>query len=378
MANSKKKVLILFGGKSGEHEVSLVSARSVFKALDREQYDVTLVGIDKQGRWLLPNETLLLAQSSNPKLALLENSQNFVSLLPFESEGKLIPLGEKTNVKDLVFQSSFDVVLPILHGSNGEDGTIQGLLDLTGLPYVGSGVLGSSLCMDKDMAKKVLREAGVPVVPSLTFRRIDFEKNSQLLIQKAEMEFSYPYFIKPANMGSSVGVSKVKSRQDAEAKWKHAFDYDTKVLVEKAIDARELECAVLGNEEPKASVIGEIVPLAEFYSYEAKYVDENGALLKIPAPDLSSTQMSKLQDLALKAFLALECSGMARVDFFQDKKTGEFYVNELNTIPGFTPISMYPKLWEASGLSYSRLLDRLIDLAMERHQEKARNKTSYV
>jgi D-alanine-D-alanine ligase len=370
MSKKKQRVLILFGGKSGEHEVSIVSAKSVYQALDPKKYEVVLVGIDKDGKWLLPDETRLLAQSSNPKLVSLNATEQVVGMLPYANEGKLVAVGGDAPLKSAL---AFDVVLPILHGPNGEDGTVQGLLELANVPYVGSGVLGSALCMDKDVAKRVLRDAGIPVVPFITVKRSHFRENPAKVCQEAEKRFSYPYFVKPANMGSSVGVSKVKSAGEAESKIREAFQYDTKILIEQAIEARELECAVLGNESPKASIVGEIVPHGEFYSYDSKYVDENGAELLIPAPDLSASQVADLQRLALASFLALECAGMARVDFFQDKKTGALYLNELNTIPGFTPVSMYPKLWEASGLAYSELIDELIELAIERHAARNAN-----
>jgi D-alanine-D-alanine ligase len=363
MAAPKKRVVILFGGKSGEHEVSIVSATGVYKALDRSKYDVSLVGIDKEGRWLLPQESHLLAQSSNPKLVNLGKVAASAGLLPAESN--------KTKLQEA------DVILPIIHGTNGEDGTLQGLLELANLPYAGSGVLGSSVCMDKDMAKRVLRDAGIPVVPFLTARLADFQQDPEKVAQEAARRFGYPYFVKPANAGSSVGVNKVKNAQEARKKFEDAFRFDSKVLVEEAIEAREIECAVLGNERPQASILGEIVPLKEFYSYEAKYVDEQGAELKIPADNLSPELTEQIRQMAIKAFTVLECAGMARVDFFVDRRDGRVFLNELNTIPGFTPISMYPKLWEASGLPYPKLLDRLIELALERHAEKTRRQTSY-
>ncbi len=375
MTKNKKRVLVLFGGKSGEHEVSIVSAKSVSKALDRSKYDVILVGIDKQGRWLLPDESRLLAQGSNPRLVGLHSTSEAVGMLPYDTDGQLLSLSPLTASQGKQgFQ--FDVVLPILHGPNGEDGTIQGLLELASVPYVGSGVLGSALCMDKDATKRILRDAGIPIVPFLAVKRSHFERNEAEVVGAAAKEFGYPYFVKPANMGSSVGVGKIKNEGEAIAKIKAAFAFDTKILIEKAIDARELECAVLGNDEPLASVIGEIIPNDEFYSYESKYVDENGAKLLIPAPELTPSQSALIQRLSIEAFKALECSGMARVDFFQDKKSGEIFLNELNTIPGFTPVSMYPKLWEASGLAYSNLIDRLIELALERHTDRKRNATS--
>jgi D-alanine-D-alanine ligase len=374
MVLKKKRVLVLFGGKSGEHEVSIVSAKSVYNALDRTKYDVILVGIDKQGRWLLPDETRLLAQSSNPRLVNLQGTSDAVGMLPYDTQGTLMSV-TPFNVSDSKHGFHFDVVLPILHGPNGEDGTIQGLLELASVPYVGSGVLGSALCMDKDVAKRVLRDAGIPVVPFVAVRRAHFEKDEASVVSAAAEQFGYPYFVKPANMGSSVGVAKVKNDKEAFEKLKMAFEFDTKILIEKAVEARELECAVLGNDQPRASVVGEIVPNGEFYSYESKYVDENGAELFIPAPNLSPEEHRSIQELSLHAFKALECSGMARVDFFQDKNSGALYLNELNTIPGFTPVSMYPKLWEASGLPYADLISCLIELACERHEDRKRNRT---
>jgi D-alanine-D-alanine ligase len=371
---AKKRVAILFGGKSGEHEVSIVSALSIFNALDKEKYEATLVGIDKTGRWLLPDQTRLLAQKSNPRLIKLNDIKETVSLLPFESDKNLVPVEAASGGKGAA--KSFDVVLPILHGTYGEDGTVQGLLELANLPYVGSGVLGSAVGMDKDLAKRVMRDAGIPVVPFMTVRRHDFKTNSQKFIDEAQRKFGYPYFVKPANMGSSVGVNKVKSESEARIKFEDAFAYDTKVLVEQGIDARELECSVLGNSDPQASIVGEIIPHHEFYDYEAKYIDENGADLKIPA-DLPKATAERVRQLAVDAFRALECAGMARVDFFLDRRDGKVYLNEINTIPGFTPISMYPKLWEATGIPYSKLLDRLIELALERHSEKNHLKTTY-
>lgn len=365
---SKIKVALIFGGKSGEHEVSIVSAKSVFNALDKSKYDVFLVGIDKSGRWLLPDQTKLLAQKSNPQLVNLNaNTENVVGLVPFPNERSLVSVqGQMGGVS----ATRFDVVVPILHGTYGEDGTIQGLLELANLPYVGAGVLGSAIGMDKDVAKRLLRDAGIPVVPFQCVRKSEFFSKPDVFIANAEKEFGYPFFIKPANAGSSVGVFKVKEKASAKKLFEKCFQYDQKILVEKAISARELEVAVLGNDKPKASIVGEIIPRHEFYSYEAKYVDENGADLKIPAVGLDSKQTEKLQNMAIKAFSVLECAGMARVDFFMDKQSGDIYLNEINTIPGFTTISMYPKLWEASGIGYSQLIDTLIELAIERHRAK--------
>lgn len=374
-AQPKIRVALVFGGKSGEHEVSVVSALAAYKALDPAKYDVTLVGIDRTGRWLLPEKSLLLAHAANPRLVKLEKERAAIGLLPYKTETQVISVAA-TNagpVKGL----AFDVVVPILHGTHGEDGAIQGFFELAGLPYVGSGVLGSAVGMDKDMTKRVLRDAGIPVVPFFALRAAEFRTGADAAIERAEKMFGYPYFVKPANTGSSLGVGKVKSKAEARAKFAEAFLYDAKVLVERGVEARELECAVLGNDHPEASVVGEIAPTHEFYSYEAKYIDEKGAELHIPAKNLPADVTKRVREFAVQAFLALELSGMARVDFFLDKKTGELFLNEVNTIPGFTPISMYPKMWEASGIPYAKLFDRLIELALERHAQRAGLKTDY-
>lgn len=368
----KLRVGIVFGGKSGEHEVSIVSATNIFNALDKEKYDVTLVGIDKTGRWLLPDQSLLLTNAANPRLVKLNKETRSVSLVPFESEKSLVSVDASGGSA-----GRFDVVIPILHGTYGEDGTIQGLLELSNIPYMGSGVLGSAAGMDKDIAKRLFASAGIPVVSGKVLRRHEFEKDPSAAVKSLVSALGLPFFVKPANMGSSVGVHKVKTAEEAVEKIRDSFAYDTKILVEKAVAARELECAVLGNNEPKASIVGEIIPTHEFYSYEAKYMDENGAHLKIPAEGVSKEMMAKIQDYAIKAFQALELRGLARVDFFLDKNTGELFLNEVNTIPGFTQISMYPKLWMASGMTYSGLLDELIRLAIEKHAEKNSLKTSF-
>jgi D-alanine-D-alanine ligase len=373
---AKKKIGIVFGGKSGEHEVSIVSAMNIYAGLDKKKYDVTLIGIDKTGRWLLPDQAAILAQSKNPRLIALNTQNASVSVVPFESKQQLVPMAGSGPMPANV-STHFDVIFPVLHGTYGEDGTIQGLLELANIPYVGSGVLGSSIGMDKDVAKRLYAAAGIPVVPFLVAHRHEFKNNAQKIIDQAVKQFGFPFFVKPANMGSSVGVNKVKSADDVMAKFKDAFLYDRKVLIEKAIDARELEVSVLGNFEPKTSIVGEIIPQHEFYSYEAKYMDENGALLDIPAKNISESAVKQIQNYAVTAFRAIECRGMARVDFFMDRKTGELYLNEINTIPGFTNISMYPKMWNASGLSYEKLLDTLIELAIENHQDKNDVKTSY-
>lgn len=368
---NKLKVGIIFGGKSGEHEVSIVSATSIYKALDKNKYDVYLIGIDKDGRWLLPSDSQLLANTNDARLIQLNKEKTSIAITPYQHTAPL------TKLSDSSAGLSIDVFFPVLHGTNGEDGTVQGLLELTQIPYVGSGVLGSSVGMDKDVARRLLREAGIPVVETVTLRRKEYEKDPQTHIQKIIKKLGLPFFIKPANAGSSVGVHKIKSKEEAAAKISDAFTFDTKVLAEQAVNARELECAVLGNDDPKASIIGEIVPHHEFYTYEAKYIDENGADLLIPAKDVTAKMTKQLQDISVAAFKCLELKGMARVDFLVDKDSDAIYLNEVNTIPGFTKISMYPKLWEASGVSYSDLLDQLIQLAIELKDVKKSLRTTY-
>lgn len=376
----KLNIAVIFGGKSGEHEVSIVSATSIFKALDKNKYNVTLLGIDKTGRWLLQNETEFLAHSKNPRLLNLNKQQDTVAMIPYQTSNSLVPVQSTTSISPSQISQKFDVVIPVLHGTYGEDGTMQGLFELANIPYVGSGVLGSAVGMDKEFTRKILAAEGIPVVPTEVIRRHEFTKTPEAFIQKMIERLGLPHFIKPANAGSSVGVHKIKDKTKALEQYQDAFKYDTKILVEKMVDARELECSVLGNNEPRvADVIGEISPTGkhEFYSYEAKYIDENGADLKIPAENLSQEMKDRLHDYSRRAFRVLECRGLARVDFFLDRKTGELFLNEVNTFPGFTSISMYPKLWEASGLKYSELLDQLIQLAVERHEERNSLKTSF-
>ncbi len=350
----KIKVCLLFGGKSGEHEISLLSAKSIYNALDKTKYKVILVAIDKQGKWLLLNASNYLLNSSNSKLIKINkaNSKN----ITFVSKGKK---AELLSLESRITITSVDVFFPIIHGTFGEDGCIQGLLELLNTAYVGANVLGSSVGMDKDIMKKLLRDAKIPIAKFNTFKR-----GEKVNIKGLQ----YPVFVKPANMGSSVGIVKVKNKKELNFAIKKAFLYDTKILIEEYIKAREIECSVLGNENPIASVPGEIIPKHEFYSYIAKYIDKNGAELKIPAK-LSSKKIKEIQSLAIKAYKALECSGMARVDFFLTLK-GKIILNEINTLPGFTKISMYPKLWEISGIPYTKLLDRLIELAIEKKKQK--------
>jgi D-alanine-D-alanine ligase len=365
MKDKKKKIKvgIIFGGKSAEHEVSLQSAKNIIEAMDKGKYDITLIGIDKTGKWFRSGSNYLL-NATNPKLIKL-NSENNTAIIPAaDSSGQLISLDTKET-------SSIDVVFPVLHGPFGEDGTMQGLLKLAGIPFVGASVLGSAIGMDKDVMKRLFLQAGLP-----TARFLAFEHSDKVGFEKTKKALGLPLFIKPANLGSSVGVSKAKNKKEFDEAVKEAFKFDNKILVEQFVKGREIECSVLGNSNPIASVPGEVLPTHEFYSYEAKYIDENGAALEIPAK-LPKAKVKEVQTLAVKAFKALCLEGMARVDFFLTEK-GQVYINEANTIPGFTKISMYPKLWEASGISYSELIDKLIELAIERFNRESKLRTGYV
>lgn len=359
----KLRVGIIFGGKSAEHEVSLQSAKNVIAALDKKKYEPVLIGIDKAGRWRLGEGTRFLLNAEDPKLIKLNRGRD-VAIAPGRDAQLMALSGAAPGVLDVVF--------PVLHGTYGEDGTMQGLLKLLDVPFVGPGVLGSALGMDKDAAKRLLRDAGIPVAKFLAFQ--SFERRN-IRFAEVKKALSLPLFVKPANLGSSVGISKVKTEKDFAPAVALALKYDTKILIEESVTGREIECAVLGNDRPVASVPGEVKPTHEFYSYEAKYIDEHGAGLEIPAK-LPASAVKKVQALAVKAFTTLCCEGMARVDFFL-KKNGELLVNEINTIPGFTKISMYPKLWQASGVSYPELIDRLIRLAIERHAKEDKLKTTY-
>lgn len=365
MENRKINVGILFGGKSAEHEVSLQSAKNVFEAIDKEKYNPILIGIDKTGKWLLNSGSDFLLNSNDPKLIKLNSASDSAALVP-QSSGQLLNLSKTEN--NLVI----DVVFPILHGPFGEDGTVQGLLKLANIPFVGAGVLGSAVGMDKDVMKRLLRDAGIPIG-----RFIAIKSDEKLPdFKEIEEKLGVPFFIKPANMGSSVGVSKIHNEAEYLTGVQDAFNYDLKIIIEEYIQGREIECAVLGNSAPIASVPGEVRPTSEFYSYETKYIDENGAVLEIPA-NLPAEIIKQIQDSAIKTFQALSCEGLGRVDFFL-KENGEIIVNEINTIPGFTKISMYPKLFEASGISYSDLIDRLIQLAIERFEKEQSLKTFYI
>ena len=361
MSPEKKRLRIgvLFGGRSGEHEVSLASAASVIRGLDPDKYEAVPIGITKEGHWLVGSA----AQKMLPEV--LKAGQRVV-MAADPTDAALIPLDRSGGGQRI------DVVFPVMHGTYGEDGTIQGLLDLAGLPFVGAGVLGSAIGMDKDVTKRLLQGAKIPVVPWLTVYRADWENDPKTVQREIEKKFKYPVFVKPAALGSSVGMTKVHSRGELAAALNLACEFAMKILVEKSVNAREIEVSVLGNHDPKASIPGEIVPHREFYDYTAKYLEE-GTQLLIPAK-LEKAQINKIQKYAITAFRALELSGMARVDFFLEKKGGKLYLNEVNTIPGFTSISMYPKLWEASGIPFRELIDKLIELAMEIHREKARTK----
>jgi len=364
--NKKIRLGILFGGRSGEHDVSLVSAASVIKALDPEKYEIIPIGITREGRWRIGSGALQLLPQ------VLETGEPVTPSVD-PTGPKLLPMS--ASVPDRGPKPEVDVIFPVLHGTFGEDGTVQGLLELADFPYVGAGVLGSAVGMDKDVMKRLFRDAGLPIVPWQLVLRSEWEKNPDAIRRRIEAKLRYPLFVKPVNLGSSVGISKVHGRRELTAAMSLAAQYDRKILVEKGIDAREIECSVLGNDRPEASIPGEVVPVNEFYDYEAKYLKE-GSELRIPAP-LTPQQTKRVREVAIRAFQAVDGAGMARVDFLVDRKRGTIYVNEVNTIPGFTSISMYPKLWEATGVPYSELLDRLVSLALERHREKSRTRFTY-
>ncbi len=392
----KLRVGVLFGGRSGEHEVSLLSAASVLNAIDKEKYEVVPIGITKDGRWLTAEhaENLLTGKlmieprnlragdpETTASAAVLARGEAVVvppepahrqsGLVPFQTDAMLRRASDRA--------INVDVIFPVLHGTFGEDGTIQGLLELADIPYVGAGVLGSAAGMDKDIMKSLFLAAGIPIVKHVTILRSWWENDPKQIQKRIESKLTYPVFVKPANLGSSVGISKAHNRKELGPAIEEAAKFDRKIVVEQGVGgkkekAREIECSVLGNDEPSASVPGEIVPGKEFYDYTAKYVDE-GSQLIIPAK-LTKSETKKVQDLAVAAFQAVDCSGLARVDFLMDSKTRKIYLNEINTMPGFTAISMYPKLWAASGLAYADLIDRLIQLGIERHQDKKKNQYS--
>jgi D-alanine-D-alanine ligase len=393
----KLRVGILFGGRSGEHEVSLLSAASLLNAIDKEKYEVVPIGITKDGRWLTAEHAENLLQgklmieprhlragdpeTTSPAAVLARGEAVMVppepvrrrsGLVPFQSDA---PLTRRASDRAI----NVDIIFPVLHGTFGEDGTIQGLLELADIPYVGAGVLGSAAGMDKDIMKSLFIAAGIPIVKHVTILRGAWEKDPKKVEKLVESKLKYPLFVKPANLGSSVGISKAHNRKELGPAIEEAAKFDRKIVIEQGVGgkkekAREIECSVLGNDEPVVSVPGEIVPGKEFYDYTAKYIDE-GSQSNIPAK-LTKSQTKRVQDLAVAAFKAVDCSGLARVDFLMDPQTAKIYLNEINTMPGFTAISMYPKLWGASGLAYPDLIDRLIELGMERHKDKKQNQYS--
>jgi D-alanine-D-alanine ligase len=362
MTSQKRlRVGILFGGRSGEHEVSLASAASVIRALNPEKYEAVPIGIAKDGRWLVGGGAIKL-------LADVLKSGDRVVLPPDPTAGSLVPMSGGSGQASV----SLDVIFPVLHGTFGEDGTVQGLLDLAGIPYVGSGVLGSAIGMDKDVQKRLFEQAGLPIVPFVAVRRAEWEDDCDAVTRVLRKKFKFPFFVKPATLGSSLGMSRVKNAREIKPAMDLAAEFALKIIVERAVSAREIEVSVLGNDNVSASIPGEIIPHREFYDYAAKYL-EQGTQLVIPAK-LSKKQVATFQEYAVRAFRAIDGTGMSRCDFFLERRSNKVFINELNTIPGFTSISMYPKLWEASGLPYSKLIDRLIELAMELHAEKARTK----
>jgi D-alanine-D-alanine ligase len=395
----KLRVGILFGGRSGEHEVSLLSAASVFKAIDPNKYEVVPIGITKDGRWLTASDAERLLHGNagegaratstatlragdpdtTASAAVLQNGEAVVfppephksSMTPFQTDAPVRRASDRA--------INVDIIFPVLHGTFGEDGTIQGLLELADIPYVGAGVLGSAAGMDKDIMKSLFRAAGLAIVKHVTVLRSEWESAPKKVQKLVESNLKYPVFVKPANLGSSVGISKARDRKELGPAIDEAAKFDRKIVIEEGVGgkknkAREIECSVLGNDNAQASVPGEIVPSAEFYDYSAKYLDE-GSQLIIPAK-LTKAETKKVQDLAIAGFRAVDCSGLARVDFLMDPKSRKIYLNEINTMPGFTSISMYPKLWAASGVEYSELISRLIQLGLDRHAEKKRNQYS--
>ena len=393
----KLRVGILFGGRSGEHEVSLLSAASVLNAINKEKYEVVPIGITKDGRWLTAEhaqgllEGKLTLESRNLRAgdpettspaAVIARGEAVVfppepvhrqtGLVPFQTDAALLRRASDRAI-------NVDVIFPVLHGTFGEDGTIQGLLELADIPYVGAGVLGSAAGMDKDIMKSLFIAAGIPIVKHVTVLRSAWEKEPKKVQKLVDSKLKYPVFVKPANLGSSVGISKAHNRKELGPAIEEAAKFDRKIVIEQGVGgkkdkAREIECSVLGNDEPTASIPGEIVPGKEFYDYTAKYLDE-GSQLIIPAK-LTKTETKRVQELAIAAFRAIDCSGLARVDFLMDPKTRKIFLNEINTMPGFTAISMYPKLWAASGLAYPDLIDQLIQFGIERHEDKKKNQYS--
>ncbi len=394
----KLRVGVLFGGRSGEHEVSLLSAASVLKAIDKKKYEVVPIGITKEGRWVTSGhaERLLKGEpvagheprhlragdpeTTSAAAVLAKGEGVVVPPMPGEGHSSLVPF-ETDAIQTHAGASAVDVdvIFPVLHGTFGEDGTIQGLLELADIAYVGAGVLGSAAGMDKDVMKRLFRDAGLPIVKHVTILRSAWRDQPKKAQKQVEAALKYPLFVKPANLGSSVGISKVHDASELPAAMEEAASYDRKIVIEQGVGgdkgkAREIECSVLGNDKPIASIAGEVVPIKEFYDYNAKYLDEGSELI-IPAK-LPKAKQKEIQQLAIAAFQAVDCAGLARVDFLMDPRTNKMFVNEINTLPGFTSISMYPKLWAATGIGYAELIDRLIQLGLERHAEKKQNRYS--
>lgn len=390
--SNKKRIAVLFGGQSSEHEVSRVSAQSVISNLNRDKYEVVMIGITKGGRWLCydgpvekigSGEWQTIAEQAAEHRSILANTAPIIEMDTGNTKKGFAETTVQTDMVHLpdansarnIFNASgagaIDVVFPVLHGINGEDGTIQGLFDLAGIPYVGCGVLGSAMGMDKGYSKIIFEKEGIPQGKYLVFNRKQIEQDPEALSKEVEAVLEYPCFVKPSNAGSSVGVSKAHDRGELIKALEFAAKYDRRVLVEEFINGREIECAVLGNDEPAASTVGEVIPCKEFYDYEAKYQSGDGSRVEIPA-NIPRETAEEIRGYAVRAFKSLDCAGLSRVDFFVHKKTGKVYINEINTLPGFTSISMYPKMWEASGITYPKLLEKLIDLAVERFRDTRR------
>ena len=370
METKKIRVGLIFGGRSGEHEVSFCSASSIIKVIDKDKYTVVPIGITKEGRWISPQDSELALQSGKIE------GKNTVILLNDSFSKSLVCIDNNQRLDKSSALEKLDVIFPVLHGPYGEDGTVQGLLELANIPYVGAGVAASAISMDKDLMKTIFQQKGLPILKWMTIKRREWQKDKKKILSIIQNGFEYPLFVKPTNLGSSVGITKVHKKEELERAIDLASSYDRKILIEEGLEeVREIECGVLGNDEPKASVVGEVRPAGEFYDYDSKYIDE-GTQLIIPA-DLPDGVSKKVQEIALCAFKAIDAAGMARVDFFVSKKENKIYLSEINTIPGFTSVSMYPRLWEASGIPYPDLIDQLIQLALERHQDKNQNKISY-
>ena len=370
MTIKKIKVGLIFGGRSGEHEVSFCSASSIIKAIDKDKYTVVPIGITKEGRWISPQDSELALQSGRIE------GKNTVILLNDPSGRALIRIDNNQRLDKSSASERVDLIFSVLHGPYGEDGTVQGLLELADIPYVGAGVAASAISMDKDLMKIIFKQRNLPILKWLTIKRKEWQKDKEKILSIIQNGFEYPLFVKPTNLGSSVGITKVHKKEELEKAIDLASSYDRKILIEEGLEeVREIECGVLGNDEPRASVVGEVRPAGEFYDYDSKYIDKETQLI-VPA-DLPDGVSQEVQEIALRAFKAVDAAGMARVDFFVSKKENKIYLSEINTIPGFTSVSMYPRLWEASGVSYPELIDRLIQLALERHQDKNQNKVSY-